>query len=901
MTSEPTIREKGRAVFLAAIMVLSVVAMSAAFAGSAAADTQPYDDDDLQYVNVDNESVSVVFQGQDVYVVGDLIDEDNDYQLRSVDSFDSGQVDSSSFEEELDVEDHTIDGESVSAVEIETGDLDAGDFFIRGGDLESSPAEEDTFEVTIQDLDVAFDDDEVTDDGPDATTDLDIDSDRGTYSLNVSAQGDLDEEELLSILINNETLEEIHLDDDVRDNVTFGADDNPIVDDDIVGAIADADEDGVFGVDSNDDLDDVLDALEAENQFLAFAFAEDEDDADEQVVLVGINDREEEVDFTDIDDGDYTFDFEVTDTEAAVSQDITVTDSDASVNFDQSVYTQTAGDLVEFTVELEDTDSAYVQFGDEDAGFVDIFYVEDDGGTDDEVTFWLNTRTIGTENASNDEVVYSEDDIVESFIHSDYEFDDADDQPRFFDDSDLEENDEFEDGFIGYLDELDLIDSSDDETPFDQLVRPLQPADYDLVVDENGYFIAEDGESDVDDEIGYATLDLIEPGLGEVTTWVGPSEDADEYDEIAELAEQLTERENVAIDDQLVIEAEMSGIYGMMTYLEGSFDPIVDDDGFDSATLYELTELEGEGVTLEVEADDAVGNQDANELDLEGADDDEVYVLVDNDEGMLYVIVDTDDEPFDRSLDDGDDFTVDIEYETDSDDRFNFADIDDDENRDVFGGADGDTGDAAFPYFQADSTQSISTTFTFEDPEVHFDNLDADDNVQLETAEDAVVTGETNVAPGSDADLRITNAGDTDSFLSTEDAEIHSDGAFESEHFDFGDRSEDDEAAIDFRVGGSSIGDADGIFVESVDDEAPEEDDEADDDEADDDAADDDEADDDEADDDAADDDATDDDVVDEDDDDEPETEDDGVPGFGIAVALFALIAAGMLALRRQN
>ncbi len=105
----------------------------------------------------------------------------------------------------------------------------------------------------------------------------------------------------------------------------------------------------------------------------------------------------------------------------------------------------------------------------------------------------------------------------------------------------------------------------------------------------------------------------------------------------------------------------------------------------------------------------AHGNQDPNQIDLT-ADESDVYVLVDNDAGELFIIVDTSDEPFDRSIENGDEFNVELEYETDGDDRFRF---DEDTNeRSWQGGAGGDTDAAAFPYYQADSTQSVSTTFT---------------------------------------------------------------------------------------------------------------------------------------------------------------------------------------------
>jgi len=53
-----------------------------------------------------------------------------------------------------------------------------------------------TFEVTTQDLTTEFDEDSVQ---ADDEADLEIDSNRGTYSLNVSADGDLDDDQLIQL------------------------------------------------------------------------------------------------------------------------------------------------------------------------------------------------------------------------------------------------------------------------------------------------------------------------------------------------------------------------------------------------------------------------------------------------------------------------------------------------------------------------------------------------------------------------------------------------------------------------------------------------------------------------------------------------------------------------------
>jgi len=925
MNNEPTYREKGRAVFLAAIMVLSVVAMSAAFTGAVAAQN----DGEVDYVP-DNP-----WQGQDVIASGGAIDSGTEYQLRQVDDIDDNRVSQSTFVEEL-----TADG---GEVEIETDDLDSGEYFLRGGDLPRNAHEDDLFDVRIQNLDVTADDDNVTDSGPDSTTELEIDSNRGTYYMNASADGDLDYDELFSIFVDDDAVVQI-------DNLNDGAIlDGALESDDISGG------ETTLGdiIDATDDISDradfaellfesnaaamdgddpapaegplltgaVIDAIEEDGAGIAtegfhyfgdyntgiYLDGEDDDDsdADEKVALLtaGDVDDDEEIDFDGIDDGTYDFDFNVTDTEASDSVTISVAESDGSANFDQDVYTQTAGDLQHFQIELEDTDEAYLQFGDEDAGFIDILYLEDDDGSG-YVNFTVNTRLVGTDHSATglgldaDDVFYSEDDIVESLIHHGFvasggDFDEVtnlgdlegfDRDAHFFDDSDVEGDDAYGDGdgdidvqFQEYLEELDLI-SSEDDSPLTQLVRPLQATDYDLTVDENGLFIA-DGDSDVDDEIGFATLELINPDLGDINTWVGPSEDADEYDDISELVEQLTERDTVAIEDMLVIQAEASGIYGHMAALDGALNnnDLTDglDDGFEASVLDALDNQDGEGFSISVEDEDPIGNQDENALDFANADDDEIFVLVDNDNGELFIVVDTDasDAFSERDPSDGDEFTVEIEYEVE-DERARFTD-EDEFGPLVSGGGDGD--DEAFPYLRSGDTMSATASFTFEDAAVHWDNVDDDGNVEIEVDDESIVSGETNIAPGSDATQRIRHAGNTSSFLANGDAEIDSDGTFEST-FDFSDRDVDDEARITFRMSGSTIDTADGIFVEGV---AVEDDDDEDDDvEMDDDA---------------------DDDVEMDDDVEEPTDDDDEQPGFGVAVALVALLAAAMLALRRRD
>jgi PGF-CTERM protein len=324
----------------------------------------------------------------------------------------------------------------------------------------------------------------------------------------------------------------------------------------------------------------------------------------------------------------------------------------------------------------------------------------------------------------------------------------------------------------------------------------------------------------------------------------------------------------------------------MVAIDDNGFDAL--EDGFSASTLATLDSRTGEGVNLVVEADDATGNQDATSLNLgsSSVDNQDIFVLVDNDGGQMFLIVDTSSsDAFDGTVEDGMQFTAELEYETDAEDRFEFN------GSRVTGGAAGDGTEAAFPYLQADSTESADTEFTIADADASFDNLNSDDQVQIANTAEATVSGETNLAPGSDASIRVRSAsGVSPSFVKTVNTEIADDGSFNAT-FDFSEQSVDDEGEVTLRVGGSAYGTTDAVIVEQVSDDTatpepdtatpepdtatPEPDTATP--EPDDDTA------------------------TPEPDTDTPTESNTGTPGFGVVVALTALIAAALLAVRRDN
>lgn len=535
----------------------------------------------------------------------------------------------------------------------------------------------------------------------------------------------------------------------------------------------------------------------------------------------------------DLDPGEYEFELEVTDAEGFATA--TIVFGEDQIEFDQNLYTRAAGDLVEITVDMQFTDEAWLLLGGAEAGFADVLYVEDDTGND-QVTVVANTRLMGADHSAIDgieeedsEVVYyAGDDTVESYVH-DIAVPDGDlgpnvERARFYDDEDMDAEISFEE----YLQELDLIGPGEDAT--DQISRPLEPSDYALVADRERNFVAEG--NGVDDVVGSTAIDLVQPSVRGVTTWIGPEGDADDETTVDGLLDGLTERNDAAIGDRAVVQFETTGIVGAMAaidYAENGND--IDDgleNGFDTNVLHELAaandDWAGEGIAFEFEQLEATTNQVPSELDLANAADGDAYVLVEQqesegDDGGLYVAIDTDGDPFTRDLRDGTRFSVELTYEGGEEDRFRF-------DGGALGGADGDTTAAAYPYFDVDVTRTVEAEFEFDDPTVTFDNQEGD-VVQLAPEENSIVGGETNLAPGTEATVavRITPPQDLlpdedPSFLATQTVEVEADGTFGAE-LDLGERVVGEEAFVQFGIDEEPIAVVPAEFSDVAEAQAP--------------------------------------------------------------------------------
>ncbi|MFC7041715.1 hypothetical protein [Halonotius sp. GCM10025705] len=423
-----------------------------------------------------------------------------------------------------------------------------------------------------------------------------------------------------------------------------------------------------------------------------------QDDYDEKIVLYENGGEASDVSLVGINDGDYDFDFSAADTEATASASVTAAELDADASFESGTSTTGAGDIAEFNFTLSDTDETYVQIGSEDSSFVDVLYVSADDA-DEPIEIEMNTRLAGS--SAGKDAVYNYDnvDTLESEVHSNngissdnlirgvnlYENDGN--QFTGADDADFE----------SYLDAMDIIDEEAGQTKLDQLARPLQPTEYEIAVagaaGETNVFDADSG-GEANNQLGGKTLQLTQPEIGDITVHTAPEGDADGTTDVQELVDDATPREEVAVDDRLVVQVEATGLYGALVAGAGSdstdatvLDPDWDrlDEGASTTVLNDVIDNTGEQITFEVTGEDDTGNQAPLEVDLANNANSETYLVLDNENGQFFLVADTStDSAFANGAapDEATTFTAELEYDADNaDNRFELQNANNDGDR----------------------------------------------------------------------------------------------------------------------------------------------------------------------------------------------------------------------------
>ncbi|WP_311172541.1 BGTF surface domain-containing protein [Halobellus ordinarius] len=410
------------------------------------------------------------------------------------------------------------------------------------------------------------------------------------------------------------------------------------------------------------------------------------------------------------------------------------------------------------------------------------------------------------------------------------------------------------------------LDSDSDDNILDQNNPTktddlIDAGDYDLEVEAGDAGVGT-GVTNADD---VATVTLEERSTDAFRMWTGSSEAISSISDLEDVNEaldegQITESSDTAAGDYAIHQLEASGF-------EGALDAR---DNEDVTTAFQNID-EGTGpINLTIEEADPGANQDAKEV-VKGYGDN-VTVIADGPNDTYFVIVDT------GSVNLADDQTGANAEAVPNDD-----DTELEANFTVLGDEDGATWD--FTTNEDDENEETFVSYTVEEPEV---NIDAPYNVS--NAEGQTISGNTNIAPGTELTLRVRSTDDTSpSFLKTASPVVQSDGTW-STTFDFSEQNVGDtyEIVIDDGSGGADQVTEDGEVVEAVETDTPTPEPETATSESDTDTA-------------TAEPDTTTADSTPGTDTSAPDTETPtSTPGFGVVVALTALFAAALLAVRRD-
>jgi len=783
-------------VFLAAIMILSVVAVPLAFTGGVAAAVT---DNDAEYDREVTDGATI-YQGQILIADVDGYGDNEDIELRRFNA--DGDQKVGSLVAALTIE----DGDTNYAL-VNTENRNTGQYIIsnqsNGGDP-TSDANSISFEIVEQDLTVSFDDDEVADSGANAETTIEVESDvRSKYAINITADG-LDAAELQQIFNASGEIGPDNSNESFADNRS---------------AIAQYVHDSTVS-----ELNDSGHAI----------------DTDEDVLTVFNGEREFEISFDDIDTTDYEFEIDVVDTTASATASVTVADvGDGSLSFVEDVEIEQGG-IAEITVSAANADEGTLVIGDEDDVGYQANVSIDDFGDLDEITIYFNTYAAGDDELG--EVVW------------------------------LDEDDEDDGAEISF-------NSATNQTL--DLSNILAIGDYELTVSAfttGGEEYDDRFERTLDEPDDVGSLFIDERSTEDITVWTAADsnveevleEDADDQpDAIAEAIENdlITPADEVAYDDYSVHQLEITGFDGL---LERANDELGGEASVEQQFL-NLTQLEtgddgDSAVQLRIrETRDSVGpNADRQVANLSASG---LAVVSDTDNDQYFLLIDTGAIEFENggSLDEEEDYEFEVEFELRDERLLNVDDEDDLE----------------------DFYEAVEAQFEVLERQAALD-VSADDLIEVESAADQEISGTTNIAPGSEVSIRVRGQGDARFSKSVSEIVVDTDGTFAGV-LDFSDRTVDDEFSATLRETGvpDDNPEEDGIVVDSVAEDVADDEDEG--------------VDDEDVDDEAADDEPADDEPVDADDEPAEESTDDETPGFGVLVALVALLGAALLAARRQN
>ncbi|WP_435175666.1 BGTF surface domain-containing protein [Halorussus sp. AFM4] len=416
----------------------------------------------------------------------------------------------------------------------------------------------------------------------------------------------------------------------------------------------------------------------------------------------------------------------------AKTDTINVTEAgDAQVSFNNTntVY-QERGDIAKFTVNLKNTDDAYVEVGGDSSNFLANFSVSDGSDDDKSVTVYVNTNE--TNGAAT----------VGKFIS----VSDSDSFSVANNDGSSGANEHGEQG----------VYTGKSLTPVGHangaaLSSPMATGSYNLIL----------GTSDAQRD-AKKILSVSQPSVDSLNTWVYAGSSLPDSDELNELVNGVSQSDTIAAGDTVVVEAQVSGIHG---YINNSIQKTAYGYGDDSA--------QNSFVYLNVTETNTGPNTVANTI-YAGAADSTWYDAKNN---TVYYAFKT-----------GSDATL-------SSDTAYKADLKVKKSNNVF-----------------KNTQNASATFSVEDQTMEITGLNSSDVLEVEAGENATVSGETNLAPGTSVSVEV----ETEGQLFTTSTKVTKNGTF-SATFDLSQFDAGTSLTRVYAAGGSTSDEVtDAVLVEAA-------------------------------------------------------------------------------------
>jgi len=717
---------KVRSLFLTALMVFSVFAGTVAFSGAAAAanvsvqQAAEYDDGTVELALDGGTGDAVTADQIEVFIDGNsnpdnfvqAEDDPADDSPKDIDITEGGENGVIRFDLQQDVEpSRNLTIKVTGLAEGDDGDstIVAEDIDVTSTTVVADNAEDDNNVFRGEVVAIRASGEAANEDTADSNTPIEVTDEDGSIVLSDSYTA------------NSEvyTLETEDLDTGEDYEVTVGdeADGNITVSDLALEVNIDDDVGDGANIDDTDTLAVNVSTNRGGEPANATLFDEDDDKIATQVKNLQAN-RNVVFDFGSQNADDSPYYVEVTDNQTGVtaeSNQINVSESDeGDVSFEPSTIQDDVGDVANITVQMSNTEDAVLNVGStNDDNYAIQGQIEDEDG-DGEVTVQFNSYTAGTSGSGNTVLSVAGDDDIDV----------------------ITEEGSFTDGREGL----------DEDT--------LEAGSYSINVSAGTETSDDLSQSESFDADAVGTLRLSENSVESMQIWAAPSDadiDDDDVDIYDRIGENLTQSDNIAAEDVVVHQIEAGGLEGALEYEDQD-----NNAGSTTAAFAQAVDTDGDsgdagtaGLTLYVNRSDVGANADPSPVDFsEEASLDALTVVEDADNNTYFVALDTSDVQFESG-----DTIVDEE-----DTRINAT----------FAVREGPL---------SDDQSSVSGLYQTSERDASL-NLDDDGFVTVQAAAGQDVTGETNVAPGSELEVEMESESEANPFVLRPEADVGPNGTY---------------------------------------------------------------------------------------------------------------------------